>query len=72
MDGVNQSALEGREGEGMAEHWDGRWRLVCSQVRGDRSRGLFDRFQIGYADLNDGIDERGFSYRARVKPGLTL
>ena len=66
MDGVNQSALEGREGEGMAEHWDGRWRLVCSQVRGDRSRGLFDRSIIGYADLNDDIDECGFWCWTRV------
>ena len=40
---VSRTALEGGEGEGMAEHRGGRWRLVCSQVRGDRSLGLFDR-----------------------------
>ena len=60
VDGVNQSDLKGGEGGGMAEHWGDMWRLVCSQVRRDRSRGLFDRYKIGYTDLNDGIDERIF------------
>ena len=44
----------------MTEHWGGRWRLACCQVRGDGSRELFDRYKIGYDDLNGGIDERGF------------
>ena len=33
--------------EWMTEHWGGRWRLMCSQVRGDRVRGLFVRYDIG-------------------------
>ena len=30
------------------------------------------KLMIGYADLNGGIDERGFSCWARVKPGWAL
>ena len=48
---------------------DGDRCVVCSQVRGDRSRGLFDTYEIGYADSDGGIDKRGFSCRARAKPG---
>ena len=33
---------------------------------------LFDRHEIGYADSNGGIDERGFSCQARAKPGWAL
>ena len=33
---------------------------MCSQVRGDRSRGLFDRYKIGYADLNGGVEGADF------------
>ena len=56
---VSRSAVEG--GEGIAEHWGGRWRLVCCQVRGDQCRGLLDWYKIGCADLNGGSDERGLS-----------
>ena len=33
---------------------------------------LFDKDKIGYADSNDDIAERGFSCRARAKPGGAL
>ena len=44
----------------MAEHWGGRWRPVFSKLRKDLSRRLFDRYKIGYADLNGGTEERIF------------
>ena len=38
-DGRRESVCAGRRGggRGVAEQWGGRWRLVCSQARGDRS-----------------------------------
>ena len=68
MDGVNQSALEGGEGEGMAEHWAAGRGLCAVKYGGTEAEGCY-RYKIGYADLNNGIDERGFSCRARLKPG---
>ena len=52
-------------GKGWPSIGGGRWRLVCCHLWGDGSRGFYDRYQIGYADLSGGIDERGF----RARPG---
>ena len=45
----------------MAEQWGGRRKLVCSVQLSTGRPKLFYRYKIGYADSNDGIDERGFS-----------
>ena len=55
----------GRGGGGRAVGWQVEVGVQLRQVRGDRSRGLFDGHKIGYADSNCGVDERGFSCRAR-------
>ena len=57
-DGSRESVCTGKRGEGgVAEHWGGRWRLVCSLVQSSTGRPkLFDRNKIGYAYSNGGID----------------
>ena len=69
MDFVNQSGLEGREegrdGRALERHVE----LGVQSSTGRPKPRVFDRYKIGYADVNIGIDERGFSCRARVKPG---
>ena len=66
---VNQSVLEmGRRRGGRAVR-----RQVEAVVQPSTGKPKpFDRYKIGYADSNDGNDERGFSRRARAKPAWAL
>ena len=70
-DGHRESVCDGRwEGGG-----DGRavgWQVEAGVQSSTGSPKLFDRYKIGYADSNGGIDERGFSCRAWEKPGWAL
>ena len=71
-DVVNQSALEGGEGGRDGRTLGRQVEVGVQSSMGGQCRGLFDRYRIGCADLNGGIDERGFSCRARVKPRWAL
>ena len=57
---------------GVVEQRRDRWREVSSVQSSMGRLKLFDRYKIGYADSNGGIDERGFSCSAWAKPGWAL
>ena len=68
-----ESVFAGRRERGrVAEQWVRRRRLVCNVQSSTGRPKLFDRYKIGYADSNGGVDERGFSCRARAEPGRAL